>query len=1401
MVDFVPYYGLLYLSTPESVGRDPSILTKSFYTVPYLSQKNHLHYMKSLTSITPTSFQGHPIKQRKSSRLPSSRASLACKMLHLLLLLPSLIIADERESTEEQLEAIKNGGDIVQESIRPENLTDLTKGQGLPPSKNKPYLYYLGPTGISAFMSGGAVGDQLLVQGAIKGSPADGKFLPGDVITGINGVKFQAGGNLGITIGNSIIEAEREVNGGKITFQVWRDKNYPARNSTKNIAGTDIDKLINEVESDDSLYDWKPEAARKEEIKNMDYKKFPIDATTLDVELKLRTFPDYADSAPYDCPKTKQILEEAWKIIEKKFIVNPQNPSAGKGGVIEAMALIASGKPEHRKLVYDWVRSKNCPWQPPTEAIGARFEPGYKGYNGYQSWHHGYIGLNCALYYEATGDDYVLPALRKYAIETAMGQSKAGTWGHTFAFPSFNGGKFHEMNPGYGALNAAGNRCFFLIALAKKLGVEHPEIDAAIARSHKFFGSFVDQGAIPYGDHAAAGTDDSNGKNAGTAFAMKLIGDNYAAKYFAMMSAHASFTPRGGHAHDYHTQWSSWGATLCGPDVRIMAERNMRWRRTLCRMHDGSFVYHSPTEKYKTLRDPTATEVFNQAVIYKQTLISGKDPDESLRPTEREMKQFLATAQGQFNNDYLKNLAGKPIPERSTDELFDLLDIFMPKARVGIATEIGKRFKAGENAIVPRLLPLLGNQNSRFRHGALVALDACGNDTMLSNLAKITPLLQDPADFVRIAAVGIISKASTDHDTQLALLNTAITPNKEKIALAPNSVRNALQESLMKSETALGKTPFNGDLDPALVEQALTNLILEETGGGPFVSAKIQTWDKDTVIRLAGPLTFIAEEEQVYDQMFGARNAAAQAMLAKFGYLEGTITNAHRIRKKAEIPRRIRGETGFKDPLVKPSVVTQNPGIFSELTDEIKTILIANPIEEISIKDESTQWKPLTVSLVSLLKTIETSKTTTALPSIADDVRKNFLAQLSAVESTSAKTKLCRDVLANPESRHTFRQLAAMDHLVEMLQAESLPDLLPYLGSDYWRTRDHSRTHAATLVKSGAGPALIAAFSTTKSPETQAGILTVLATAKHTPATDLAKSALKHESTIVRASAAQTYATLAGSAAIPEIYAQLIAATDTTELQGCEDALAPFCDDPATAAPLRDALLKTKSSTPLAAKAVIFYLLARIGDETTLAALSKLGQKDDPQLLTTIAAALSYSPARAADKVLLDLAASSTKRAAIIAPHSVRRMVIGPKGYNDITSTARMDFADAMLKLSLEPRIVKFLGTIHEARALATLMFCLEKGVSSAADSLISNAEGMENLSPADAKIAAKALQDVIEYIEVTRLRGGVTAHMSKDDNYSGWKALQARAGKALLKFHKPDKAPVPSFDDLDLDR
>ncbi len=1324
-------------------------------------------------------------------------------ILLLLALLPlPTVVAEERTLTVEEMEALANGGDFgeAEDVVRPKDMPDLTKGGVIKKGKGAPPVWTLGPTGIICQMSGKLKGDQILVHRAYPGSPSEGKILPGDVIIGMNGKKFVAGGNLGILIGTAIMEAELEQNGGKISFIVWRDRNLTKRSGKKDMSAVDVDKLFSDAENDNTLYDWKPEEERTEEVKQAAYDEFPIDAVVMEIDLQLRTMPAYADTAPYDCPKTKQILEEAWKVLEKRFVVDPEEAKrggrikSGRGGMVEALALVASGKPEHRKLVHDWVRGPHSPWRPPTEPIGEMFKPDYKGYKGYQSWHKGFVGLDCAIYYDATGDDYVLPALKKNAVEAAMGQSWLGSWGHTFAYPSFNGGQLHQMNPGYGALNAAGNRCFFLITLAQKLGIKDPEIDTAVERARRFFGSYTDQGCIPYGDHPAYGSDDSNGKNSGVAFAMKLLGDNYKAKYFAMMSSHCAFTRRGGHGHDYTGEWSSWAATLCGPEVRIANERNLRWYRTLCRMHDGSFVYNSPTG-YKALRDPTATEVLHQSVIFGQTLITGKDADKSLYPTEREMKQLMTSARGQFNDAVLIEQVGKPWPERSTDEVIDLLDIFYPKARENIAKELGKRYQAGEKEIVPKLVALLDRPEPRFRDGALRALGACGKDAVLGSLSGVIKCIEDPEDFVRITAVKVVSNATDSKEAQLAMLNATV---REPQAIAPNSVRNITQSVLFANDHPLANTPFEAGFDELLVRQALEACILTDPAGARFLGSRTDVWTKETVARIAGPLTFIAEEEQIGDQMFGNRSYAARLLLEKFGCFEAVEAAVHRLRKKSELPRRIRPLVEYKDPLVDPLLIEKNPAAFAKLADYFKIVLIDNPNESVTVKKGGI---PVSFELDELLESIERAKAGKPMPKISNQTAAIFRKELDALEGSGARIQACRAELADLQRRNTFRKLAAMEVLVELLGKDALPDLAPYVGHDYWRVRDRSRELAADLVRAGAAKDMAALIQGSADPAAKAGLLKVLALSGHESGLAVARAHLKDASPVVRVAAIQALAQLGGASAMGEALDRFSEAREPEELSGCEEALLTCAADSKQAASLRDGLIKRLPGMDPVVKPSAWYLLARLGDPKSLAALKEATTTKSLSEISEVITALSYSPNREADRVLLDIAATGKKEADLVGRQSVRRMVLGPKGYGDITDTERMDFAEPMLKMNMDGRLVQYLGGVRDARALRALMDCLQRGYTRAAASLVSNAEKLGQLDEADNQVAVTAIRNVIEYIEVLHLRGGASGQLGKSSDYAEWKELQARAGRVMLKLHKPEDAPIPEFDPLKLDR
>ena len=219
--------------------------------------------------------------------------------------LTGLSFAEERVLTPEQMEAIAKSGNVSGEQPeRSAKLPDLTKGETH--GMEKPQVWTFGPTGIAGIMVGKKYkGDQIQVQATLKGSPAEGKFLPGDVIIGMNGKKFVAGGHLGVLIGSAIIEAERETNKGKISFLVWRDKNYLKRKGKKDVVGVDIDKLFDKARDDNSLYEWKSEEEATKEVQG--FGEFPIEPVNLEIELTLETFPDYSDTATYDCPKTNKI--------------------------------------------------------------------------------------------------------------------------------------------------------------------------------------------------------------------------------------------------------------------------------------------------------------------------------------------------------------------------------------------------------------------------------------------------------------------------------------------------------------------------------------------------------------------------------------------------------------------------------------------------------------------------------------------------------------------------------------------------------------------------------------------------------------------------------------------------------------------------------------------------------------------------------------------------------------------------------------------------------------------------------------------------------------------------------------------------------------------------------------
>jgi len=336
----------------------------------------------------------------------------------------------------------------------------------------------------------------------------------------------------------------------------------------------------------------------------------------LTVELRLQVLGTYSRTAPFDCPKTEAIITRTAEKLLK----------TGDMGRLKIglLGLLATGE---RKYI-DYVGK--------VLHASAFARPGIQlsGGSSYVNWPWSYQTITLCEYYLLTGDKYVLPAIKAYAVTIAEGQDAAGLWNHRMAVPSANFGKLHGRLYGYGAINQPSIGLLIGLALAEKCGVEHPEVRAAIEKSHRFYSNFIGKGALPYGNHdPKEHLLNNNGTSASLAVAFSLLGNADGARFFSMLSAAGHDEILLGHTGPYFgILWSGLGANVAGPEVSAAYGRKVRWLRTVTRTWDDRFVYMEPRGSvfsYSRLSSDGAN-LLNYCVGRRELFITGKNADPSL---------------------------------------------------------------------------------------------------------------------------------------------------------------------------------------------------------------------------------------------------------------------------------------------------------------------------------------------------------------------------------------------------------------------------------------------------------------------------------------------------------------------------------------------------------------------------------------------------------------------------------------------------------------------------------------------------------------------------------------------------------------------------------------------------
>ena len=490
---------------------------------------------------------------------------------------------------------------------------------------------------------------QILVTHVGRGSPADGVMEPGDVILGVDGGHFAADARQSFAI--AIQKAETEAGRGMLRLTRWRSG--------------EIDE----------------------------------------VRLSLRVMGTYATTAPYDCPKSRRILDEACDVLAREPLTEDLF------GAINGLALLASGRPEYLPRVAEFARRL---------AAGASAVVR----DDMRTWECGYRTIFLCEYHLLTGDREVLPAIEALTLALARGQGMYGTFGHGFSEPAADGG-LHGSIPPYGPVNAAGLIGNLAVVMGRKCGVADPEVVAAIDRGSRFFGYYVDKGAIPYGEHMPWPHHDNNGKNAMAAVFFALQGDRpQESRFFAKMVT-ASFRNReyGHTGQGFSYLWGGPGAGMGGPSAAAAFCKEASWHLDLVRRCDGSFTYDG-SEQYgpgSTDDDtyfgksgyyglsPTASYVLTYALPLCAICMTGRAADESQWLDDGDVAE--AVASGRFDTDRAT---------MATEGLVAALGDWSPVARGWAAEELARRSEA--KRLVPQLIALAEGPDPRVRQGACEAL-------------------------------------------------------------------------------------------------------------------------------------------------------------------------------------------------------------------------------------------------------------------------------------------------------------------------------------------------------------------------------------------------------------------------------------------------------------------------------------------------------------------------------------------------------------------------------------------------------------------------------------------------------------------------------------------------------
>jgi hypothetical protein len=435
------------------------------------------------------------------------------------------------------------------------------------------------------------------------------------------------------------------------------------------------------------------------------------DGKSREVTVRLPVLGSYSATAPYGCEKSRRVFKQGCETLaetmaDPKYRVNPMVRS------LNAIALLASGDDAYLPLI-----KREAEWA-----------AGYQT-NSFESWWYGYALMFMSEYVIATGDDSIMPGLKRMALEVANGQSLVGSWGHGFVGED-------GVLTGYGMMHSPGVPLTIALVLSREAGVDDPAVDRAIELSTRLIRFYVGKGSIPYGDHVPwTQTHDDNGKNGMAAVLFRLLGDREAAEYFSRMSVacHSAERDTGHSSIFWNITWAMPAVNLSGPHATgAWMNQFGDWYFDLARQWDGGFIHQgAPQAKNdRTNRwDTTGANLLAYAMPLKKLRVTGKGKQVVPNLSKAEATSLIEDGLGWNNLD--RNSFYDAL---STELLLDRLGSWSPIVRERAAMAFGRR----KAEVTDQIIEMLRSEDRYERYGACKALRY-----LRSDFSSAVPVLMD----------------------------------------------------------------------------------------------------------------------------------------------------------------------------------------------------------------------------------------------------------------------------------------------------------------------------------------------------------------------------------------------------------------------------------------------------------------------------------------------------------------------------------------------------------------------------------------------------------------------------------------------------------------------------------